>query len=65
MLDTTEPTRVIPLGSGDYTRGGGLPIARWGDLVPVAMLDGSVDSIPIEQLTSDMSRWSPFVTSRN
>lgn len=48
--------------ASDFSAGGGLPIVRWGDQIPVGRLDGSVSSFEIERLFIDMRMWSPFET---
>jgi prepilin-type N-terminal cleavage/methylation domain-containing protein len=45
----------------DYNEGGGWPIARWGDSLPVVHLDGSVTTHGIPQLFDDMRLWAPAV----
>jgi len=47
-IDNT--TGEISLMGGDFTSGGGVLIARWGDTLPVARMDGSVRQFEIEEL---------------
>jgi prepilin-type N-terminal cleavage/methylation domain-containing protein len=43
--------------------GDGVPIARWGALMPAAHLDGSVSTREIGAYADDMRLWSPWVTA--
>ncbi|MCP3905397.1 MAG: type II secretion system protein [Planctomycetes bacterium] len=73
-LDEVHETWIEPqwaLGTGgvivatpqaSYDEGGGWPIARWGDQLPVAHLDGSVSTHSVPDLFYDMRLWSPTVT---
>ncbi|MCA9296648.1 MAG: hypothetical protein KC983_09020 [Phycisphaerales bacterium] len=45
-----------------FQAGGGLPAARWGDLLPVANVDGGVTTTTLAALEIDMRRWSPIAT---
>jgi hypothetical protein len=65
QLSTVDKTQAMIMDGvtpDPWSQGGGLPVARWGDVVPVGMLDGSVDSFSVAELMVDMSRWSPFET---
>jgi len=47
---------------GDFSAGGGVPVGRWGDVVPTAHLDGSIGADTLLDLEADLRKWSPFAT---
>ena len=58
-----DKRRIFEVGDdGDFTRGGGWVVARWGDQLPTARLDGSVEQLPLIDYYYDMRLWSPFET---
>ncbi|MEM7229210.1 MAG: prepilin-type N-terminal cleavage/methylation domain-containing protein [Planctomycetota bacterium] len=61
VADDNAPTGVSVADRGDaYVNGGGVPVVRWGTMVPVVRIDGSVATFTLDELGQDMSLWSPF-----
>ncbi|MHC4911357.1 MAG: type II secretion system protein [Planctomycetota bacterium] len=73
-----EGEAAAALGSGEWSRGGGVPMARWGGtLIPVAKFDGGTEMLDLqsdlgwaagtntpENRVKIMRNWSPFAVGR-